>query len=100
MEKVTYRWHMVILVVTLMLAPLHHTHAAVKQFTDAHGTIYISNIHEAKADLPAGDPNPALQPNHEVVSLQEPTPSNIFPEPGEASASSSTPDHQATAPGS
>jgi hypothetical protein len=91
---------MAILGVAVMLAPMHHAYAAVKQFTDAQGTIYISNVHEAKADLPAGDPDPASQPNREVVSLQESTPSNIFPEPGETNASSPTPDHQAPVPGS
>ena len=99
MKKIKYQYWLFFLSLIITLAPWQQLHATVKQFTDEKGTIHISNINEDKAKLQKGDNNASgRHKNSEVVSLHEPTPSNIFPEPEEVNALPATPNFQAPAP--
>jgi len=87
MQKIKYKCWLFFLSLIITLALWQQLHATVKQFTDENGTIYISNINKDNAKLRKGDNNDSGRPNNsDVVSLHEPTPSNIFPEPGEVNA--------------
>jgi hypothetical protein len=99
MKETRYKYWLFMLSVILMLAPLQHLHATVKKSTDVHGTIHINNINEDKAKSQKGDNNnQGRHENSDVVRLHEPTPSNIFPEPGEVNTLPSMTDSQAQNP--
>jgi hypothetical protein len=86
------------LTLIILLAPWQQLNATVKQFTDANGTIHINNIVKNKAKPQNDNHNASTQHKSiEVVNPNEPTPSNIFPEPGEANALASNPNFQAPA---
>lgn len=67
----------------ITMSPWQSAFPAISRSTDAKGTIRITNDPQAapnqdNVDVQAsGNPSPA-----ESINPQEPTPSNIFPEPG------------------
>jgi len=73
--------------------------ATVKQFIDEKGVIHIVNIDNKKANSHNEEyKDPNQNKIIEVVNLNEPTPSNIFPEPEEATTLASNPNFQEPAP--
>jgi hypothetical protein len=99
MKTIKHRWWKIYLLAMVMLAPAQPLCATVTQFTDEKGTIHIVNTGTDKAKPQNGDYPVSLQPRSiEVVSPNEPTPSNIFPEPAEANALASNQNFQAPAP--
>ena len=99
MKKIKYQGWVFFLSLIITLTPWQQLYATVKQFTDEKGTIHINNINDDKAKFEKkGNNDSGRHKNSEVVSLHEPTPSNIFPEPGEVNALPSTPNFQAPAP--
>ena len=98
MKIIKYRWWKIFLML-IILTPSQQLFATVKQFTDEKGTIHIINIGKDKANSQNEDYNASIQPKSiEAVNLNEPTPSNIFPEPGGANTLASNPNFQAPAP--
>ena len=83
----------------IILTPSQQLFATIKQFTDEKGTIHIINIGKDKAKSQNEDYNASVQHKSiEAVNPNEPTPSNIFPEPEGANALASNPNFQAPAP--
>ena len=99
MKMIKYRWWKISLMLIIMLASSQHLFATVKQFTDEKGTIHIINIGKDQAKSQNEHYNASVEPKSiEAVNLNEPTPSNIFPEPGGANTLASNPNFQAPAP--
>jgi hypothetical protein len=99
MIRIKYRGRIFFLTLIIIMAPWQQLYASITQFTDENGTIYISNITKDKAKPQNEDYNASGQhKNLEVVTSHEPTPSNIFPEPGGADALSSMAASQAPTP--
>ncbi len=72
----------IFLALLITMTPWQAAFPAVKHFTDAKGTIHISNNPKDEASWAKVETKVASQPDtSEAVNPQEPTPSNIFPEP-------------------
>lgn len=99
MKSIKCRWWKISLILIVMLAPSQQLFATIEQFTDEKGIIHIINIGKDKTKSQNEDYTASVEHKSiEVVTHIEPTPSNIFPEPGGANTLASNPNIQEPSP--